>query len=149
MSEAVVIRRARAPLHLWIVGAVSLLWNAYGAFDYLMTQTRNEAYMSGFSQEQLAYFYGMPAWADAFWALGVWGAVLGSVLLLLRHRFAVWAFAASLVGLVVTTAQSYLDAASFEVMGGGAAVALTVGIFVIAIALLAYALRMRQGGVLR
>jgi hypothetical protein len=38
-----------------------------------------------------------------FWALGVWGALAGSMLLLLRSRRAVTAFAASLVGLAVST----------------------------------------------
>ena len=32
------------PRHLWIVGALALLWNSFGCFDYLMTQTANEAY---------------------------------------------------------------------------------------------------------
>jgi len=30
--------------------------------DYVMTQTKNEAYMSGFTPEQLAFFYSFPAW---------------------------------------------------------------------------------------
>jgi len=36
----------RTPLHLWIVAALATVWNAFGAFDYLMTQTRNEAYLA-------------------------------------------------------------------------------------------------------
>ena len=44
----------KAPVHLWIVGGLSLLWNAFGAFDYLMTQLQVEAYMSQFTEEQLA-----------------------------------------------------------------------------------------------
>ena len=34
MQQAV---SARAPAHLWIVGILSLLWNAFGCYDYLMT----------------------------------------------------------------------------------------------------------------
>lgn len=74
------------PTHLWIIGGVSLLWNSFGAVDYLMTQLQVEAYMSQFSQEQLAYFYGFPGWANATWALGVWGSVIGSIGLLVRRR---------------------------------------------------------------
>ncbi len=62
MVATTVSRTRTTPLHLWIVGALSLLWNAVGAFDYLMTQTRNQAYMSDFTPEQLEYFYGFPAW---------------------------------------------------------------------------------------
>lgn len=39
----------KTPLHLWIVGGVSLLWNSFGAADYLRTQLQVEAYMSQFS----------------------------------------------------------------------------------------------------
>jgi len=34
---------SNTPKHLWVVGVVSLLWNAVGAFDYFMSKTRNEA----------------------------------------------------------------------------------------------------------
>ena len=32
----------KAPVHLWIVGFISLLWNAMGVFDYLATKLRLE-----------------------------------------------------------------------------------------------------------
>ena len=96
------------PWHLWVVGVVGLLWSAVGAMDYVMTQTRNEAYMSNFTPEQLSFFYGIPAWADATWAIAVWGGVFGSLLLLFKRRLAVWVFLASLVGLLITAFQNYV-----------------------------------------
>jgi hypothetical protein len=45
----------RIPAHLWVVGALSLLWNAVGAFDYTATQMRLESYMSQFTPQQLDY----------------------------------------------------------------------------------------------
>ena len=94
----------RTPWHLWVVGVVSLLWNAFGAFDFVSTTTRGAAYMRemGFDQAMIDYFIAMPAWMYGPWTLGVWGAVIGSVLLLLRNRFAVLAFALSLVGALVS-----------------------------------------------
>jgi len=92
--------KPKTPWHLWVVGIIATVWNSGGALDYTMTQTRNASYMSGFTQEQLDYFYGFPAWADAVWALGVWGAFVGSLLLLLRTRHAVIAFGISLAGLL-------------------------------------------------
>lgn len=99
----------RTPWHLWAVAVVSLLWNLMGATDYTMTHFRNRTWIEtgaermGISAAQmLAYIDGFPAWMHAFWALGVWGAVAGSMLLLVRSRFAVWAFAVSLLGLAVT-----------------------------------------------
>jgi hypothetical protein len=92
-------RSSKTPLHLWVIGGVTLIWNGFGAFDYLMTQLRVDAYMSSFTAEQLEYFYSYPAWAVAAWATGVWFAFGGSVALLLRSRFAVPIFAISLLGL--------------------------------------------------
>jgi hypothetical protein len=57
------------PKHLWVVGIFALLWSAMGAYDYLMTETQNEAYMSSFTPEQLDFFYGLPAWAVSAWTL--------------------------------------------------------------------------------
>jgi hypothetical protein len=139
---------ARTPTHLWIVGVVSLLWNCVGGIDYTMTQTRNEAWTSMMTAEQLAWFEAFPVWAEVAWALGVWGALLGSVLLLLRNRFAVHAFGVSLAGLAVATIFQRLVS---PMPGEESRVMLGVQllIWVIAIFLLYYAMRMRRGGVLR
>jgi hypothetical protein len=92
MSETREADVESTPWHLWLIGVVALVWSAMGAMDYVMTQTRNEAYMSAFTPEQLSFFYGIPAWAIA-----VWGGVLGALLLLIRRRHAVWVFLASLI----------------------------------------------------
>ena len=44
------------PMHLWIVGILSLLWNAFGACDYTMTEMGNLAWfqMMGLGAEELA-----------------------------------------------------------------------------------------------
>ena len=94
----------RTPWHLWAVGGISLLWNAFGGYDFIMTTTQGESYMraSGFDQSMIDYFMAMPGWMYVPWVLGVWGAVAGSILLLMRNRLAVWAFALSLLGAVVS-----------------------------------------------
>ena len=137
-----------APKHLWIVGLAALLWSAMGAFDYLMTQTRNDAYMSNFTPEQLEFFYGLPAWTVAFWAVGVWGGVLGALLLLLRNRLAVWAFAASLTGVVVSMFQNYVLDDGLQVIGDPVSLGFTFVIIAAAVAFLLYARAMTRRGVL-
>jgi hypothetical protein len=94
----------KTPWHLWVVGGVSLLWNGFGGYDFIMTTTQGETYMraSGFDQPMIDYFVAMPMWMYGPWILGVWGAVAGSILLLLRNRLAVWAFGLSLIGAVIS-----------------------------------------------
>ena len=91
------IETVKTPWHLWLVGVLSLLWNGFGAFDFIQTTTRGEAYMraAGFDDAMVAYYEAMPGWMYVPWTLGVWGAVIGSVMLLLRRRWAVPAFGLS------------------------------------------------------
>ncbi|HEX8641265.1 MAG TPA: hypothetical protein VF704_08920 [Allosphingosinicella sp.] len=140
---------ARTPVHLWAVGVLSALWNAFGATDYTMTQTRNPAWMANLTPEQVAWLDQAPVIAHASWAFGVWGALLGSLLLLARSRHAVAAFAVSLAGLAVNTIYQLTAPMPSGHMEGGAALALHAAIWAIAIFLLVYAWRMRRRGVLR
>jgi hypothetical protein len=138
----------KAPRHLWIVGVLSLLWNAVGAFDYSATQFRMQSYMSQFTPEQLAYFYAFPSWAVATWAIAVWGALLGSLCLLLRKAWAVWLFGASIVGMVLTGLYSYVLTDGMALVGTGGAI-FTAVIWLIAFGLYFYARAMTRRGVLR
>jgi hypothetical protein len=138
----------KAPVHLWIVGVVSLLWNAVGAFDYSASELRYEPYMSQFTQQQLDYFYAFPSWVVACWAIGVWGAFLGSILLLARKTLAVWLFGASIIGLAGTTVYNFLLADGMAIMGAGGA-AFSGVIWLIALFLFFYAQAMAKRGFLR
>ena len=137
------------PWHLWLVGVLALLWNSVGAFDYVMTETRNPSYMSSFTPEQLAYFHGFPAWVIAAWAISVWGGVLGASLLLFRKRLAVLVFAVSLAAMAPTFFHNYVLTNGLAVMGGMGGLIFTAVIVVIGIALLIYAGRLASTGVLR
>lgn len=96
--------QVRAGWGYWVIAIISLLWNAFGGFDYYISQTRNPAYLAQFPAEIVTFMDAMPAWVTVAWAIGVWGSVLGSILLLIRSRWAVQAFIASLAGLVASTA---------------------------------------------
>ena len=138
----------KTPVHLWIVGILAVLWNSVGAFDYSATQFRVESYMANFTPEQLEYFYGFPAWADAAWALGVWGSFLGSVALLLRKSWAVGLFGISILGLAGTTVYNYVLSDGRALMGE-AALIFTAIIWVIVLFLYFYAQAMAKRRVLQ
>lgn len=145
MTEA-----SKTPIHLWVVGIVSLLWNAVGAFDYVMTKLKNPEYLAAFTAEQQAYFSSFPLWANVGWGLGIWGSVLGSILLLARSRHAVTAFLLSLVGLAISSFYQFgMHYGDLQRMFGSFPMVFTAIIWVIAIALFVYARKQAATGVLR
>ena len=147
-------RRTKTPIWFWIASVAALMWNAFGAFDYLMTRTRNVDYLSQMpgltAQDILTYIDGLPIYAQFGWGLGVWGGLLGSLLLVTRSRFAVHAFAASLIGAAVSFGHQYLGGAQMPpAMEQGAHKYMPLFIILVAIGLLLFARAMLKRGVLR
>lgn len=136
---------AKVPWHLWLIGGLSLLFNAMGVISYTMTKFDMLA-EAGMTADQIAFMNAYPSWASAFWALGVWGAFAGSVLLLLRSRFAVLAMVVATIGLVGTTVYNY---GLIEVPAAMEAPALDIAIWAVTLSLLLYVRRMAAAGVLK
>lgn len=139
--------RPSTPVHLWIIGILVLLWNAMGVFDYIATQIPIESYMSQFTQEQLDYFYGFPAWMNAVWAISVFSGLLGALALLLRKSWAVWLFGLSLLSAILATIYCFGLSDGMEVMGTTGLV-FSVVMLAIAVFLVFYARAMSRRGVL-
>jgi hypothetical protein len=139
--------RGKTPIHLWAVGVLALLWNAMGAFDYLATQLELEFYMSKFTEPQLEYFYSFPKLMTACWAFGIWGAVAGSIGLLMRKKWAVWAFVVSCVGMVFTTIYNFGMTNGAEIMGS-TGVIFSIVIWIVTLFLLWYSWSQAKKGVL-
>ena len=108
----------RAPWHLWVVGAIAVLMNGFGAFDYTMTQTQGDAWLAQMEPTQalLDWFHGLPAWYDAAWAVAVWGGLLGGILLLARRKWATTVFGLSLLGWAGAAVYAFALSNGMEVM---------------------------------
>ncbi|HET8775851.1 MAG TPA: hypothetical protein VFP80_18785 [Thermoanaerobaculia bacterium] len=141
---------SRAPWHLWLVGGIAVLFNAIGVFDFVMAMAQGAEYMAsaGMTPQQIAHYENMPAWMTAVWAIGVWGAFLASILLLLRRKLAFPIFVLSLAAFLVSLLYTYVLTDGGAIMGRTMAVTSAV----IAILLLFfswYAHAMGRRGVLR
>ena len=140
--------RTQSPWHLWAVGVVSLCWNGFGAYDYVMTMTHDANWLANVPPAAMALVDAFSAWAVAAWAIGVWVSVLGSLLLLIRSRLAATAFLVSLLGAVVSYA--YQATTGLPAAMGGASYWVMPAVIVVAIVLQwLYARRMGEAGVLR
>ena len=109
----------RTPWHLWVVGVIAVLWNAYGGYDYTMSMIQGATYMaaSGMTPDQIAYYDTMPVWMTGVWAIGVWGGVLGSLLLLMRNKLAFPVFAVSFGAFLLSLLYVYGLSDGGKVMG--------------------------------
>ena len=145
--ESNVGESVRTPVHLWIVGVLAILWNFVGVFDYLATQFSLEFYLSQFEPEILEAIDVMPAWATASWAFGVWGAFVGTIGLLLRKKWALWAYVVSLGGLLMSNIYSFFLSNAAEAMGDSYPY-MNALIWVIALGLFIYPRAMSKKGVL-
>lgn len=140
-------------MHLWIVGILSLLWNGFGCYDYLMTRTKGATYIDSMMHTDqgaaiMAYINGFPIWVSAAWGLGVWVGLAGSILLLMRSRHAVAAFAVSMIGAIVGLGWQLLNPSNIAEMSETVNKVMPYVIIAVAVALFFYARAERAKGLL-
>ena len=145
----------RAPMHLWIVGGLGTLWNAFGAYDYVMTRMRNTDYLASMMpdvdpQATLAWVDGFPIWAQFGWGLGVWMGLLGCVMLLMRPRWSVPVLGLSVLGAILGLGYQILAAPPLPGTEGDPMMTIMPYVIIgIAIGLFLYGRAMSNKGLLR
>ncbi|WP_194955668.1 hypothetical protein [Sphingopyxis solisilvae] len=140
----------KTPWHLWVVGVLAVLVNAFPVVDFTLTNVENEFWLSPLTSDQRVFILGAPLWADVCWALGGFGAFIGSVLLLLRSRHAVTAYIVSIAGLAGSTVyQHVLNGETTRALFQNVAMIVTAVIWAIMLALFFYARAMKAKAVLR
>ena len=82
----------------WIVGAVGLVFNLMGCFNFI--SQLNAEMVAAMPDSYQVLIETRPAWATAAFAVAVFGGALGCVLLLLRKRYAIQVLGLSLAGAV-------------------------------------------------
>jgi len=136
--------RPKTPWHIWVVGVLTLLWNSVGGFSYTMTRLGKLADL-GMGEAEIAFFASYSPIANTFWALGVWGAIVCSVLILLRSRFAFHAIALAIIGLIGSNYFQY----TADVPESLQSAVLPILIWSTTVFLLFYTRAQSQAGVLR
>jgi len=70
------------------------------------------AYMQAMPEDLQFWLDPRPVWFTSVWAISVWSALLGSFLLLLRHRQALGLFVLALVSFLIVVLWAYLSEAA-------------------------------------
>ncbi|MEY8849022.1 hypothetical protein AB9K26_09410 [Psychroserpens sp. XS_ASV72] len=106
----------------WVISIVAFIWNGMGVYQYLIKAYNTEGFRSQYTTEQLEVIAGVPAWATAAFAIGVFGGLIASGFLLLRNKLATIFFVFSLLGVLVHAYHNHFVIDSVAMMGSTAAV---------------------------
>ncbi len=133
----------------WTMAIFGLAWNIFGVVQFLQSLAGSAAALmaQGMTAEQAELYLKLPTWMTAAFALGVFGGVSGSFLLLFRSRFCVPVFAASLLAYGVLYIGDIVEGV-FAAFGTSQVIILTFVVIVAAL-LLALAWHQRAQGKLR
>jgi hypothetical protein len=114
----------------WIVSAIALVWNLMGVMAYIAQVTMSAETLQAMPENERALYESAPTWATAAFAIAVWGGVLGSILLLIRKKWATAVLIVSFIGIVVQMIHSFFIAKAMDVYGpGGLAMPIMVLVF--------------------
>ncbi len=132
----------------WVIGVLALLWYLIGFAMYYGFVTATPEQLAGqLTDAQLAVITATPTWVTAANATAVTFGVLACVLLLLRQKLAVPAFAVSLAAAVVQ--DVYVFGMSDSVAAFGMQPVIIQGLVLLfGAALLWYALRKKNDGII-
>jgi hypothetical protein len=92
----------RAPYWFTAAALGGIAWDIFGAIQFVGAVAATEASLiaSGLTADQAAVMTGYPAWMTAAFAVGVFGGLAGSILLLLHRSAAAMVLLVSLLAYV-------------------------------------------------
>ena len=145
LAPAVQKPAVKAPWHLYLIGFAAVLWNLAGVFDFLATATQFEPYMQRMPEGAREYWASLPDTIYSIWALSVFSALAGSVMLLRRQLWAVRVLALAATATIFSMAATYSRPAPDADLNRVVAVCLIV----VSLLVLNYAFHQAKRGVLR
>ena len=136
--------RVGTPWHVWVVAALTLLWNGSGAVTIMLAQAGQ---LPGISADEAAYYAAQPLWFVISTNIATLAPVAAAIALLFRSQLASWLFAVSLALIVVNNAYDLVAGTSRTLVNQGAFI-VTITIVVVATHQLIYALAIKRRGIL-
>lgn len=131
---------AKAPIHLWLVGILLVLWNGWGVALAIGVQTKQLPTMN---PEDIAFFDAQPLWLVIVADLGALAGVAGAVSLLLLSRWAVRFFVAQVA--IIGSTNLYEVAIGTSLLLTSSEVRVSTAILIVLLcAQIAYAWTMRR-----
>ena len=120
----------------WIIGVLALLWNLIGVFFWVSEHClMTDEIKATLPPAQVEMMNNAPTWGMYVYAIAVFGAVLASVLLLMRKKLAVALFGISMLCILIQMGYWIFG---MDLVGAMGPRALIMPLIVIAIAIFEY-----------
>lgn len=91
----------KPPVWFWIAVGLLLLWEAAGVFAFYAHVSINAAALAAMPAYDRQLYLSLPTWYNWVFAFAVWPALLGSLAMVMRSRFARPLFVVSLIAVIV------------------------------------------------
>jgi hypothetical protein len=136
--------------HIWVVGLLSLLWNAGSCYSQVMVLTHNERYFRAgrMTPEMVEYFTTRPLWYDMAANLSVWGGVVAAICLLMRRSWTVPLVVASQAAMALNCIYTLVGSDARTMLGAKGSIPAIVLIALGAL-LVMYTIKVKHRGLLR
>jgi hypothetical protein len=97
------ITNTKLPTWFWVIAILGLAWNIFGVVQFWSTTngTVGSLMSNGLTAEQAQLYLSLPGWMTASFAIGVFGGVIGSLMLLFKKKLSVSVFLISLIAYIV------------------------------------------------
>lgn len=126
------------PTLFWVIAILALLWNLMGVFAFVMQVNMSPDVLAALPDAERQLIASQPAWFMFVFAIAVFAGALGSLMLLLKKKFAMPLLVLSLLGVLAQKAYVHLFSDIYTIMGSGAMV-LSILVIVIALFLVWFA----------
>ena len=107
----------KPPLWFTVTVVVALLWNLMGLLAIVANLNLSAADLAALPAEQQALHRAQPGGSVVGSVIAVVAGTLGCVALVLRKRWALWLFVASLVGIAMQDVGLFIAAGSLQALG--------------------------------
>jgi len=130
----------------WIISILALIWNIMGVVAYLGQAYITDEALALLPEADQAYYNNVPAWVTAAFAIAVFSGFIGTVVLLMKKKFATSLFIVSFLAVITQSIynlfiQNYADVTGVKMI-------MPLVIIVIALFLVWYSKNETKKGVL-
>ncbi|MBT4100161.1 MAG: hypothetical protein HOM68_29080 [Gemmatimonadetes bacterium] len=110
------------PVWFRVVSVIALLWYLMDTSAFFMRVFITDELLQAMPQVQRQHLAGIPSWVNFVFAFEVFGGTLGCICLLIRRKWALPLFIASILGVLSQTTHIWFMSDAVSLMGSSAVV---------------------------